>query len=220
MMRRALLLLAFLGTTGPGLVAAQGSVGLGGRAGTLGLGAELAYAVTETVVLRGGIGFVPFEPTLTFSDVEAQLTLPTVYTVGLDLYVNSAMRIGGGFLFRAADPEISANFTENQEIGGSTFSPQQLGTLTGLFDQNDRAPYMLIGFGNHTATGTGLFVDFGVVFVGDPAVTLSASGGTLSDDADPLRSALDAEATEIENDLPGYLKVFPIFSLGFRLGAY
>ena len=219
MVRRTLLLLAVLGLAAPERTAAQ-DVGLGVRVGTLGLGGELAVGLTERVVLRGGLGFVPIEPTMTFSEVDVKLSLPTVYNVGLDLYLNSAMRVGGGVLFRSTDPEVSGDFSEPQEIGGLTFSPQQLGTLTGVFDSNDRAPYVLIGFGRHTASGTGLFVDFGLVFVGEPTVALSATGGTLSDDLDPLRSALDREAAEFEEDMRDYLRIFPILSLGFRLGAY
>ena len=65
-----------------------------------------------------------------------------------------------------------------------------------------------------------MFVDFGAVFLGDADVRLNASGGTLSDDSDPLRSALDQEAAEFEEDMPGYLKIIPIVSLGIRLGAF
>ena len=221
MVKRALLPLAVLAFAVPGLVAAQGpSVGLGGRIGTLGLGGEVAVGLTDRLVLRGGIGFVPYEPSLTFSDVEVELELPTVYNIGVDLYLNGAARVGGGLLFRSSDPQISAAFSQSQEIGGTTYTPQQIGRLTGVLDANDRAPYVLVGFGRHTAPGTGLFVDFGLVFVGDPAVTLDAVGGTLDPDSDAaFRAALDQEATDFEEDMRGYLRIYPILSLGFRLGA-
>jgi hypothetical protein len=218
MLRHTLVLLTLLHLCGSETVAAQG-LALGGRAGTLGVGGELALSLTERVVLRGGGGFMPFEPTVTLSDVEVKLTLPTVYNVGLDLYVNGAMRVGGGVLFRSSDPEVAAEFSAPQDIGGSTFNPQQLGTLTGVFDAKDSAVYVLIGFGRHTAPGSGLFVDFGFAFVGEPSVALNASGGSLSDQTEPLRSALDREAVDFEEDMPGYLKIFPVFSLGFRLGT-
>lgn len=218
MLARALALLIVAGSAVPTVVSAQG-VGFGARVGTLGLGGEAAVALTDRVVVRGGVGFVPFEPSLTFSDVDVSLDLPTVYNVGLDLYLNSAVRIGGGMLFRSGDPELTGTFNAPQDIGGTTFTPQQLGTLTGVLDSNDRAPYLLIGFGPHTAPGIGLFLDIGFAYLGDAAVSLGADGGTFSDDVDPLRSALDQEAAEFEDDMRSYLKFWPIISLGVRFGS-
>lgn len=219
MVIRALALSILVASLAPSAALAQG-LGLGGRVGTLGLGGEVAVGLTDRIVVRGGLGFVPYDPPLTFGDLDVELSLPTVYNVGIDLYLNGAFRIGGGVLFRSEDPEVTGTFQGPQEIGGTTFTPQELGTLTGVFDANDRAPYILIGFGRHTAEGAGLFIDLGVAFVGEPDVRLSASGGMLSDDTDPLRSALDGEAAEFEADMREYLKLWPILSIGFRLGAY
>jgi hypothetical protein len=220
MLKRSLVVLVAVASFSPLALAAQG-LGLGGRVGTLGLGGELAIGLTDRVVARGGIGFTPFEPTMTFGDLDVSLTIPSVWNVGLDLYLNGAMRIGGGMMFRTSDPEVTGEFNQPQEIGGTTFTPGQLGTLTGVFDSNNNAPYVLIGFGRHTADGLGLFIDFGVAFVGDPDVRLDATGGSLDPDTDPtLRNALDQEAAEFEDDVRGYLKFWPVLSIGFRLGAY
>lgn len=219
MLKRAFTFWIVVASTGPAAAMAQG-LGVGGRVGTLGLGGEAAVGLTDRLVIRGGVGVVPVEPTMTFGDVEVSLSLPTVYNVGVDLYLNSALRIGGGMLFRSADPEVTGEFSEPQDIGGTTFTPVELGTLTGVFDSNDSAPYVLIGFGRHTAAGVGLFVDFGVAFMGDPDVRLDASGGSRDPDTDAtLRNALDQEAMEFEDDMRGYLKVWPILSIGVRLGA-
>jgi hypothetical protein len=218
MLARALVLLFVIGLAAPVPAWGQG-LGLGARVGTLGLGGELALGLSERIVVRGGVGFVPFEPGRTFSDVDVSLSLPTVYNVGVDLYLNRAMRIGGGVLFQSQDVEVNGSFDTSQDIGGSTFEPAELGVLTGVLDSRDRAPYVLIGFGPHTAAGAGLFLDLGFVYLGDPAVRLGATGGTLSDGVDPLRSALDQEAAEFEDDMPGYMKFWPIISLGFRMGA-
>jgi hypothetical protein len=218
MMRRTLTLLALIGMAAPSAVTAQG-LAFGARAGTLGLGGEVALALSEQLVVRGGIGMSPYEPGLTLSDVRVDLDIPTIYNVGIDLYLNSAVRVGGGFLFRRSDPKVSGDFSADQDIGGTWFTPQQIGTLSGVLDFNDRAPYVLIGVGRHTAQGNGLFLDLGVVFFGEPTVGLSASDGTLSGDVDPLMSALSQEAAEFEADMPSYLKIWPIISLGVRFGA-
>lgn len=219
MLKRTLALLIVGTSAVPALASAQ-TLGLGGRVGTLGLGGEVAVDLAEQLVLRGGIGVVPIEPSVTFSDLEVTLELPTVWNVGLDLYVNSAMRIGGGMMFRRADPAVSGQFDSPQEIGGTIYSPGEIGTLRGVLDGNDRAPYVLIGFGKHTAAGAGLFIDLGVAFVGEPDVRLDASGGSLDPDTDvAFRDALDREAADFEADTRGYLKLWPILNLGVRLGA-
>ena len=124
-------------------------------------------------------------------------------------------------MFRSEDPTVRGDFDSPQEIGGTTYTPQELGTLTGVLDAHDRAPYVLIGFGRHTATGSGLFLDLGLAFTGDPRVRLGAEGGTLSPDTNAtLRNALDQEAADFEKDMKGYLKLWPILSIVVRLGAY
>jgi hypothetical protein len=200
----------------PMSVAAQ-SVGIGGRVGTLGLGGEAAVGLTERFVIRGGMGLTPFEPSATFDDLDVTLTLPTWYNVGVDLYLNGAIRLGGGVLFKSEDPTLVGEFNAPQDIGGTTFTPDEIGMLTGVIDSSDRVPYALLGFGKHTAPGIGLFLDLGVAFLGEPEVRLDASGGTLSNDPS-TQDALDREAESFEADMRTYLRFWPILSLGLRIG--
>jgi hypothetical protein len=199
-------------------VAAQG-FGFGARGGTLGFGVEAAMGLGERVVARAGVGWSLYDPDISLSEIDVTAELPTWFNAGLDLYLNDALRVGAGVLFKADDPTFSADFTQDQEIGGQTFTPQQIGTLIGVIDSRDEAPYILIGFGRHTAPGVGLFVDFGVAFLGEPDFRLDAEGGSLSSDSGPLRSALDAEAQEFEDDAGAYMRFWPILNLGLRFGV-
>jgi hypothetical protein len=199
-------------------VAAQG-FGFGVRAGTLGLGVEGAMGLGERVVARAGIGWNPYDPDISLSEIDVTAELPTWYNAGLDVYLNGAFRLGAGVLFKPDDPTLSAVFTQNQEIGGQTFTPQQIGTLVGVIDSRDEVPYVLLGFGRHTSPGVGLFVDFGVAFLGEPDFRLDAVGGSLDSDSEPLRSRLDAEAQEFEDDAGAYLQFWPILNLGLRIGV-
>ncbi len=201
----------------PGRSLAQGA-GFGARVGTLGIGAEAAIGLTNRIVVRGGVGFVPSDfPSATFNDIDVKLTIPTFYNAGVDFYLNGAFRIGGGVLFKKDEPTLRASFNSPQDIGGTTFTPQEIGTLEGVIDSSNSAPYVLIGFGKHTADRIGLFLDVGVAFMGDPNVTLTSKGGTESDSA-AMQSALDQEATDFENDMRAYLRFWPILSLGLRIG--
>jgi len=201
----------------PGRSLAQGA-GLGARVGTLGIGAEAAIGLTDRIVFRGGVGFVPSDfPSATFNNIDVKLTIPTFYNAGVDVYLNGAFRIGGGVLFRKDQPTLKAEFNSPQDIGGTTFTPDEIGRLEGVIDSSNSAPYVLIGFGKHTAERIGLFLDVGVAFMGDPNVTLTSNGGTESS-SPAMQSALDKEATDFENDMRAYLRFWPILSLGLRVG--
>lgn len=201
----------------PATAEAQG-LGVAGRVGTLGLGGEVAVGLSDRVVLRGGVGVSPLDVDATFDDVDVTLMLPTLYNVGLDFYLNGAFRIGGGLLFKPDDPEVTGEFDAPQDIGGRTFTPQELGTLTGVIDSKGRAPYILVGFGKHTDIGIGLSVDLGFAVLGEPDVRLSASGGTFPDQVE-LQSRLDQEAADFEENMRTYLEIWPILSLGLRIGV-
>jgi hypothetical protein len=207
-----------IGATLADAAAAQ-TVGLGARIGTLGLGPEAAVALGERIVVRGGVGFNPVDFDQSFSDIDVTAELPTWYNVGIDAYLNGALRFGAGVLFKPDDPTLFGVFTQNQVIGGQTFTPQQIGTMVGVIDSGDQVPYALIGFGKHTAPGMGLFVDFGLAFMGEPDFQLDAVDGSLSSQSGPLRTALDAEEQEFEDDAGSYLRFWPILSLGLRIGV-
>ncbi len=130
----------------PAAAAAQG-LGIAGRVGTLGFGGDVAMGVTERLVIRGGMGLSPFEVSATIDNVDVTLTLPTWYNVGVDLYLNGAFRVGAGLLFKPDDFKLTGDFDSAQNIGGMLFTPQALGTLTGVVDSRSQAPYVRIGLG-------------------------------------------------------------------------
>lgn len=218
-MRRTAIIALTLAFAAAAHQGASAQLGIGARVSTLGVGGELAVDLTPQLVLRGGMGLTPVEPSSTVGDLDVSLDLPTWFNVGLDLYLNGAMRLGGGVLFKREDPRFLGEFTQDQEIGGQTFTPQEIGTLIAVLDSPNQVPYALIGFGKHTAPGVGLFLDLGVAFLGAPDVLMSTEGGTISDDSGPMRTALDAEAQEFEEDAGGYLKLWPIVTLGLRIGV-
>ncbi len=197
---------------------ASAQVGVAGRIGTLGIGAEAAISLSDRIVIRGGLGLSQLEANTTFDGVSVVLTLPeSWYNVGIDLYLNGSFRIGGGILFKPDDPTITGAFEDEVEIGGRTFTSAEIGTLTGQVLSEDRAAYVLIGFGKHTSSGIGLSLDVGAAFLGNPSVTLAAEGGTFPDQAE-LDARLELEAQAFEEDMKAYLKIWPILSLGIRIG--
>ncbi len=221
-MRNRALALLFLGLMASSPLALSGQgFAVGVRAGTLGLGVEAAVPLGERAALRGGYGFLPVEPEATIDDIDFTFTPPeNWFNVGADLYLGGGFRIGGGMLFRDADPsmvgEISAS--GSVEIGDRTYTRTEIATLNGVLDSKDQAPYALLGFGRHTAAGVGLFVDLGVAFTGDPEVLLEAEGDPQIVNSAEFQAELRKQEQQTEDDLPSYAKLWPILNVGLKIG--
>ena len=212
-------LLALAVTSGGLAESAGAQIGIAGRAGTLGLGADLAIDVSERVTLRGGLGFWSLTASTTIDDIDVELALPdSWYNAGLDIYLNSVVRIGGGVLFKGSDVTVTGTLDGPVDIGGMTFTPEEVGTLTGSLVTRNRAGYLLLGVGKHSSQGFGLTLDVGAAFTGAPTVELDAQGGTFADQAE-LDSRLEQEAANFEDDMKTYLRIWPILSLGLRIGT-
>lgn len=227
MKNRLYVLAALASMVLPSALAAQG-FGLAARGGTLGLGVEAALGLSPNFVVRGGLGLLPIEMDATSfwdvgEDVQADLKLPEKwYNIGADLYLGGGFRLGGGMLFKPDDPTITGSLTGSAsiEIGGTTYTASDVAEVVGSLDSKDSAPYVLIGFGKHTSTGIGLFLDLGVAFLGDPEVTLEATKGnpTIINSAE-FQSRLRQEEQSLNDDLPTWAKKYwPILNLGIKFG--
>ena len=153
--------------------------------------------------------------------MDAKLKLPkTWYNIGLDVYLGRTFRIGGGMLYRPDDPRITATLPPggSVDIGDQTYTGADVSEVVGSLDAKNSAPYVTIGVGQHTRTGTGLFLDLGLAFLGDSHVSLEATKGGLI--GDPIfQQQLAIEEQNLENDLPNWAKKYwPIASLGLRIG--
>lgn len=215
---RVLIIAAVCAVLAPGQVLAQG-IGVGVRAGTLGIGAEGAVGLSSRLVARGGIGLMPWEPEQDIDGVTYNLNLPdTWYTLGLDLYLTGPLRVGAGLLFKPDDPSLTAGLSTDTDIGGTIYTPEQVGALTATLNARRKAPYLIVGFGRHDSAGLGLSLDLGVAFLGEPAFTLTAEEGSLIDDP-ALEPSLRAEEVNLRNDAGPLLQYWPILNLGLRLGV-
>ena len=206
------ILLAF-----PTAVTAQ--VGVGVHVGTIGLGSDLAIALGERAQLRGGAGLVPIEPSLTFSDIDFTVELPSSFIIaGIDFFpTDGGFRIGGGILIKPDNPSITGEFSGTVNIGPRTYTGAEVGSLTGVLETKSAAPYLMIGFGKQASRGIGLFLDLGAAFVGESTLTLEADGLIASDAQ--FRTDLERERRDIQDDIDKYFKIYPIVNLGLRIGV-
>ena len=223
-MTRGLLFLATLLATAPPAQAMQGFA-IGGRAGTLGVGAEVAVLVQDWVVLRGGASLLGVNADLTSlsglaDDRTGTLALPkSFYTIGADLEVGN-FRIGGGMLYKEVDPAFSITLGSGAaiDIGDGTYTEPEVTELTTTLVSESWAPYVLVGFGQHASRGLGLFLDVGVAFLDRPELRMSATGDRSVLSSRSFRSDLRAEEESVREDAGDLVNYWPILNFGVRVG--
>ncbi len=227
MKQRATLSIPFLIATSMALVprGADAQVTIGGRAGTLGLGAELVVITNEVVSLRAGAGLAGFDADVTSlfgleDNRQGSLAVPkSMYTLGLDFAVGN-FRIGGGVLYKERNPVYALDLGDGAriDIGGNTYTQPEVTSLTTTLVSREWAPYALVGLGQPVARGLGLFLDLGVAFLGDSDLAMSATGQGRVVASRRFRRDLDTERQNVRSDAGDLVKYWPILSLGVQFG--
>ena len=191
-------------------------IGVGAKVGTLGFGLEITKGFTPSINGRIGFNSFGFDASGTESDIDydADLNMESVAAL-VDWHpFSGGFRATAGLLLNNNKLEMTAKSAVSYDIGGTTYTPAEIGTFGGTVDFNDVAPYVGIGWGNAVEKGQRLTfaVDVGVLMQGSPNVDFTASGGTLSTDP-TLLADLATEEAQLEDDLNDY-DLFPVISLG------
>jgi len=196
-------------------------VSVGFRFLTLGLGLEVGKLVTDHFGVRVGGNFFKLSTTRTQSDVSYDASLKLHAVTGLVDFFPSArgsFHLTGGVMTNpitvsgTGQPTASGTFTLN----GHTYTTAQVGILTGEAKYPDAGPYLGLGFGTPARKGPmAFFFDLGAM-IGQPSVTLAASGAAPGSQ---LAMDLQAQADTTQHDIRKYAKVYPVISLGvaFRI---
>ncbi|MFC1637046.1 hypothetical protein ACFL5Z_19670 [Planctomycetota bacterium] len=193
----------------------SGQWAIGAKAGTLGIGGELTKKVATDINIRVGFNMLDYSFDDDIADIE--------YDIGLDLRSLSALvdwhifdgpfRITGGVLSMGNQFDLDALINQNITIGDNTYTPAEVGRLSGRVDIEGAAPYIGIGWGNPVGRGRrwGFYSDFGVAFASSPDVVLRATGTMAGNPA--FQADLAKEAQDIKDDLED-LEVYPVLSAG------
>ena len=188
---------------------------LGARAGTAGFGLEATQSLSSNVNARLGVNAYNYAYSTTADNIkyDAELKLQNASLL-LDWHPFSGVfRFSGGLIHNRNQIDLMATPVGNTVIGGVSFTPAQIGTLTGVVRFKENVPYAGIGWGNASARNKqlGFSLDIGVIFQGSPSVELS-SNGALANDAS-FQAELRKEEQNAEADLQEY-KYYPVVSLG------
>jgi len=197
-----------------GTANADNDFGLGLKAGTLGLGLEASWQPLPYLDIRLGANAYDFEDDGTQAGIpyEATLALDNVYATGNFHFPVSPMRVTAGLYSNGNEFQMLNDDAADLDIGGINYPGAGIGTLTSITSFGSTSPYLGIGFDFSLAGKVGLNLDFGVLWQGEPEVTLEADGLLALDPG--FQSALEAERLELEDEMKDF-KAWPVISIGF-----
>lgn len=200
---------------------AMADFGVGVKAGTLGLGLEGRWdPPVPWFDLRVGVNQYDYNANGNYADVDygATLALDSYYLTGNFKFPLSPFRFTVGAFSNGNELQMRSIETDSGLIvvGGVPVPTSVIGTLGGTTSFDSTAPYVGVGFDFEMFGKAGLNLDFGVLWQGDPIVSLEASNwdNLSSAEQDLLRPLLDAERADLEDEISDY-KAWPVVSLAF-----
>jgi hypothetical protein len=202
-MRRATL--AVLSLVAAGSVQAAG---IGVRAGTTGVGADVAWDLAPTLSARVGYSALKWNYDVdTSSGVEydGQLKLSNLNTM-IDFHpLGPVFRLTGGVIFNDNKYDV-----RSKQFGGALSGTVEAG--------KSAAPYLGVGWGTVAGAGVNFYFDLGIMFMGTPKATLAANCGALSPaQCAALQSQVAAEQARLQDELDN-AKYYPVVNFGLTIG--
>jgi len=213
---RAALIALALATAGT----ANADFGVGMKAGTLGLGIEGRWSPLPWFDIRAGANQYDFEDSGSYAsiDYDGVLAMDTYFVTGNFRFPLSPFRVTAGAFSNGNQLQLISQDTGGQDftIAGIDFAADDVGSLHSTTSFEDTAPYVGFGFDFELFGKVGLNLDLGVLWQGDPTVTLDATGlETAPPDVQLiLEPALELERRALEDDISDY-KAWPVASLSF-----
>jgi hypothetical protein len=197
-----------------GAAHADNDFAVGVKAGTLGLGLEVIWQPLTYLDLRIGANAFKFTDDGDVASIyyDQELSLESVYGTANIHFENSPMRVTVGYYSNGNELLLVNDQMLDQEIGGVIYPGAGIGTLSSTTVFANGAPYFGIGYDFAIGENFGLIADVGVLWQGDPEVTLTADGALSGDPG--FQAALEAERQELEEDLSDF-KAWPLLQLGF-----
>lgn len=216
---RGMAALAVVATAAPALAQDAGSRFTAAlSAGTLGIGPEVGYRASDMFGARVNATFLGFGADFDSDDItyDGKLKLKS-YGFMADLYpMGGHFRVSAGARINKNRVRVSATPTTSVEVGETTYTPTQIGTLRGRAEVKDFAPALTLGWSGSNQSGFMFGFDAGVLFQGRVRIREFTSSGTLGSNT-RFRADLDEERRELQDDIDDY-KVYPIaqFTVGWR----
>lgn len=208
--------LAVLFLAAPRPAEAGDRVGVGVKFGTLGFGVDITGRINDLFSVRASFNGANANDTHDESGIEYDTDVDFGASgLLLDLHpFRNNFRLTAGWMKNRTGADLVAVPTGNIEIGDTTYTPAEAGTLNGDIAFKDSAGYVGFGYGS-AARKPGrvrFLLDVGALLQGKAQATLTSSTGLVS------QADLAKEEQELEDDLDN-LSFYPVVALGisFRL---
>ena len=199
------------------LAAAAGAAHAGGvglRAGTTGLGADIGFDIAPTLGGRVGVSAMQVNTHGDTSEVHYDAKAKVLTgSLLLDWSPLGPFRISGGFM-----PNDNKIDLTGQPNPGSSFPAGT--TLSGnVQPEKSFAPYLGVGYGNVWTRGVNFYFDLGVMFQGSPKVSLTANCGPSVTPAQcsAAQAQVEAERQRVQDKVDKY-KYYPVANIGLTIG--
>lgn len=213
MIKRLSLCIALL--TAHSAALAEGEHAIAAKAGALGLGIEYTYRATERISVRAGLngseyGFDAEESGI---DYDFDLVWDSL-SVAVDVHpFTGPFRLTAGVLRNDNRLEAVSRASGNVTVGDTTYTPQEIGSLSARVGFDDTAPFAGLGWDwSRKNRRFGVSFDLGLLDQGAPGVALVATGPVVSDPA--FVDDIQAEQAELAAELDDF-DLMPYATIGF-----
>ena len=200
---------------------ANDSFWFGVRAGTLGFGGEVIWRPLEWLDLRAGLHTYDYDDNGSQAgiDYDGTLALDNYYLTGNFRFPLSPFRLTVGAYQNNNEIQLVSTDAASYLIGANPipYTPADVGTLSAVASFDSVAPYFGAGFDFDLMDRLGLSLDFGVLWQGEPTISMAADGLLGSDPT--FLSDLNAEIAELQDDVSDY-KAYPVVSLGLSFNFF
>lgn len=189
---------------------------LGVTAGTEGVGPEIGVRAGPVVGVRANATFLGFGHGVRSDgiDYRGHVDLASGGLM-LDLFpFKGGFFVSGGGRINGNRGRVLATPMQSTQIGSITFTPEQIGTLSGRAGTKNFAPQATIGYAGKLGHGFVLGLEAGALFQGAVRIRDFASNGTLAGNA-IFAAQLEQERVRLQDRVNDY-KVYPVAQL--RLG--
>jgi hypothetical protein len=208
-----LVILALAGTAPASEDGVVGPFTAGAKIGTLGIGIGGEYRLNESIGLGLGANYFKYDFDFTADEIDydAELNLASATVLAHYYPKKGRFRLTGGLAFNGNEIDAQSKGTSTFELGDTTYTAGQVGTIDGKIDFRTVAPYLGLGWGPNLEKRWGFTFDVGILFQGSPEVELAASGPISNDPA--FLADLAEEEQAIQDELEKF-QYYPIIGLG------
>lgn len=180
------------------------AAGIGVRAGTTGIGADVAWSLAPTLSARIGYSALKWSNDVDTSRVNYDGKLNLSNLSGLiDFSPLGPFRLTGGVILNDNKYDLTGRHSSGATLSG-TVKPGR-----------STAPYLGVGYGNVSGLGVNFYTDFGIIFQGSPKASLSSNCAGLSPAT--CASEVAAEQARLEDELKRF-KYYPVLNIGLTVG--